>query len=68
MIFFFMQVDAAPVLIARGTWFRRWGSNQRLVGAQSVSAYVNIVTSAIALNTPPPLSLTFSEEKGDTPT
>ena len=36
-------------------------------GEQSVSAYVNILTSAIALHTLLPLSLTFSEEKGDTP-
>ena len=32
-----------------------------------VSAYVKIVASTIALHTPAPLSLTFSEEKGDTP-
>ena len=44
------------------------GGNQQLVAEeQSVLAYVNIPTSAIALHTVAPLSLTFSEEKGDTP-
>ena len=47
------------------------GGNQQLLrGAvveQSVSAYVNIPTFTIALRTLASLSLTSSEEKGDTP-
>ena len=47
------------------------GGNQQLLGGtvieQSVSAYVNIPTFTIALRTLASLSLTFSEEKGDTP-
>ena len=44
------------------------GGNQQLLGGeQSISAHANILTSTLALHTPAPLSLTFTEEKGITP-
>ena len=36
-------------------------------GGSSLSAHVNILTSTIALHFPVPLTLIFSEEKGDPP-
>ena len=43
------------------------GATSNYCGEQSASAHVNIPTSTIALHTPAPLSVTFSEEKGNTP-
>ena len=38
-------------------WCRRWGSNYRLVGKQSISAHVNILESTLTLHTLMPISL-----------
>ena len=42
-------------------------ANSELWGEQSISAHVNIPASTIALHTPEPLPVTFTEEMGDTP-
>ena len=49
-----------------GTWCRRWRQLATSGGAIT-SASVNIPTSTKALHTRASLSLTFTEEKGDTP-
>ena len=51
----------------RGKWPWSWRCGEQPVEEQSASAQVNIPTSTIALHTPVPLSLTLTEEKGDTP-
>ena len=51
----------------RGKWPWSWRCGEQPVEEQSASAQVNIPTSTIVLHTPVPLSLTLTEEKGDTP-
>ena len=45
----------------------RGGATSDMWGEQSKSAHVSILASAIALQAPAPQSLTFTEEKGETP-
>ena len=55
------------ILVQKGTSGVGDGGKQRLVEGQSISAHFNISVFTIALDTSAPLSLTFTEEKGDTP-